>query len=381
MKATPQNIGDELVLCRYLHARARKNRVPLAGNFELTPCCNLQCRMCYVRLSPAEVRERGGLLDAEQWLAFGKEAVEKGMLFLLLTGGEPMTHPQFKEIYRSLHRMGLMMSINTNGTLIDREMVDFLRENVPYRVNISLYGAGREAYESLCGDGAAFDRALFAIRALREAGISVKVNFSATPQNADDLYAVADIAKECGARFQPTFYMFPALRRGQVGENAGRLSPAEAAGRQLDWKLHQMDTKQFLQYAEAAEKGLQQFDPESECMELPSERLSCRAGSSSFWVTWDGHMVPCGMMTKPTEDLREMGFSTAWEKTIENTKAIMMPAKCSVCTMRNICTVCPSVCLAESGDFEKAPAYLCEQTRILSEKMAKTAQNFREETQ
>ena len=38
------------------------------------------------------------------------------MLFPLLTGGEPLLHPQFSEIYTGLLDLGLQVSINSNGT-------------------------------------------------------------------------------------------------------------------------------------------------------------------------------------------------------------------------------------------------------------------------
>ena len=38
-------------LSTYLHAKACRSGTPLAGNFELTPRCNFECRMCYVHLS------------------------------------------------------------------------------------------------------------------------------------------------------------------------------------------------------------------------------------------------------------------------------------------------------------------------------------------
>ena len=34
----------------YLHEKAARLGVPLSGSFELTPCCNMACKMCYVRL-------------------------------------------------------------------------------------------------------------------------------------------------------------------------------------------------------------------------------------------------------------------------------------------------------------------------------------------
>lgn len=40
---------------------------------------------------------------------------ESGTLLLLLTGGEPFLRPDFREIYTGCRRLGLMVSINTNG--------------------------------------------------------------------------------------------------------------------------------------------------------------------------------------------------------------------------------------------------------------------------
>ena len=50
-----------------------------------------------------------------------------GTLFILLTGGEPMLYPHFKELYTRLREMGFILTLNTNGTLIDNEMVRILQ--------------------------------------------------------------------------------------------------------------------------------------------------------------------------------------------------------------------------------------------------------------
>ena len=43
-------------LRKYLYQKAAHNKVPLSGTFELTPRCNMNCRMCYIRMSEAEMR-------------------------------------------------------------------------------------------------------------------------------------------------------------------------------------------------------------------------------------------------------------------------------------------------------------------------------------
>ena len=181
------NLPVEAKYTEYIHNKASRLGVPLNGTFELTPCCNMACKMCYVRLTPQQQRAIAPLHTAEQWLELGRIAKENGMLYLLITGGEPLVHPQFKEILQGLHKMGLIISINTNGTLIDENVVAWLKETPPVRFNITLYGASNETYERLCGNPHGFTQVTKAIRLLTEAGMAVKLNCSVTPYNPADL--------------------------------------------------------------------------------------------------------------------------------------------------------------------------------------------------
>ena len=59
------------------------------------------------------------MMTLEQWIHLGQKARDAGMLYLLLTGGEPLLWPDFWELYDALYEMGLLIGINTNGSLID----------------------------------------------------------------------------------------------------------------------------------------------------------------------------------------------------------------------------------------------------------------------
>ena len=60
------------VLVEHLHRRADVRGIPLSGTFELTPMCSMSCKMCYVRMTPEEVRASGKRLrTVEEWLSFG----------------------------------------------------------------------------------------------------------------------------------------------------------------------------------------------------------------------------------------------------------------------------------------------------------------------
>lgn len=101
-------------------------------------------------------------------------------IILLLTGGEPLLFPEFKELYKELQNMGMILTINSNGTLINEEWADFFAKHKPRRINITLYGADDQAYGKLCHYPAGFQKTVNAIRMLRDREIDVKINGSIT---------------------------------------------------------------------------------------------------------------------------------------------------------------------------------------------------------
>ena len=96
MTTLPTEYGP---LVRELQHRASAIRQPVNGAFELTERCNLFCRMCYVRHPAHDAVRRQKELSASEWLRIAQDAVDNGMVFLLLTGGEVFLRPDFFDIY------------------------------------------------------------------------------------------------------------------------------------------------------------------------------------------------------------------------------------------------------------------------------------------
>ncbi len=352
----------------YLFAKAASAGIPLSGTFELTARCNLDCRMCYIHKRENDKAALARELTAGEWLQLAEACQRSGTLLLLLTGGEPLLRPDFREIYTGCRRLGLMVSINSNATLMDSSMVDFLASDPPSRVNITLYGASPETYGTLCGDPGAYERAVQAILALKEAGVLVKLNCSVTPYNRQDLEKICAFARENGLALQAATYMFPPVRACENGCFApDRLMPQEAAQAQLAYDRTRFSPAELKKRWEDQLAGIRVEDPDRECQELPTERIRCRAGSSTFWATWDGQLRPCGMMTEPSADLARMGFPAAWESIRAAREKILVPAQCTACEMKHACDQCAALCWAETGAFTGVPAYMCEKTRAYLE--------------
>lgn len=141
---------DGTTIEQQMFTMATEKKVPLYGVLELLPLCNLNCDMCYVRMSREEMEQVGRLRTMEEWTKTAEDMIKAGTLFVLLTGGEPLLYPHFRELYQKLRELGMIITINTNGTLINEAWADFFAENKPRRINITLYGASNETYERLC---------------------------------------------------------------------------------------------------------------------------------------------------------------------------------------------------------------------------------------
>ena len=355
----------ELQIIEHMHRRAVAQGIPLSGTFELTPLCSMACKMCYVRMSPEELAATGKRLrTADEWLSLAREAKEEGMLLLLLTGGEPFLYPEFRRLYTELRQMGFVISINSNATLITEETVAWLKENPPQRINITLYGASDATYARLCGHPTGFTQVTRAIELLRDAGISVKLNCSVTPENVCDLEDIIAYSDEHKLVLQATSYMFPPLRRDaeSVGRNA-RFAAEECARTEVKIRRLQYGAENLREYCKAIESHQPVDTPL--CADCEGEGLQCRAGKSAFWVTWDGRMTPCGMVNEPAVFPFGQGFADAWQSLRAQTAALHLPPECASCDAKHYCHTCAAMCYTETGRYDCKPQYRCDLMRAV----------------
>ena len=354
---------------KMLLQRSASAQRPINGSLELLPLCNMSCDMCYVRLSHAETEMKGGLHTANEWISLGREMQKAGVLFLLLTGGEPLLFPDFKKLYSELKQMGMVLTINTNGTLLDEEWADFFGENKPRRINITLYGASPETYRQICGHGDGYERVISAILKLKKVGIPVVINASMIPENASDMGKILNFGKVHDIPVRMSTYMFPPVRR-RPEESDSRFTPEEAAEMYVRKLRTQLSEEEYRNALEKQLKSTEKKEEEAENWGYHDEYMKCRAGRSAFWVSWDGTMSACGMTPFPVQVMPfQKPFHDCWMELTDRVRTVTVLKECVSCPGRSICNPCVAMLYSETGDVNRKALYLCEMTERIISKM------------
>ena len=353
---------------RYLLQKCSTLGIPVSGIFELTPRCNLKCKMCYVRLTKEQMAPLGRELTADEWIELGQQCKDAGMAFLLITGGEPTIRKDFAEIYSALAQMGLSITVNTNATNLSDEIKELWQKLPPAQVNVTVYGVCREDYGDLCQNPDAFDKVQENLQWLKNQGILVHLNTTVVPANYPKWTEIEEFAKNGGYELRMTAYCFPPSRRNGCSDfdDFMRLSP-DKAGELTVLDILYREGKNAVK-ARAANL----CSPIQRSCELDnSEPIQCMAGSSQFWVSWNGFVTPCGMLDKPNFSVTEKGFNPAWEKLKSQCKKIRLCPECANCEHQKSCMNCVAVTYAETGRFDGKPQYMCDFNKAYREALIK----------
>ena len=174
----------------------------------LTAGCNLHCRHCWI--TPTFVHGKpvpGECLDFNLLQEAVAQAKPMGLAGAKLTGGEPVLHPRFREIVDFLSAAGLDLSMETNGTLITRDLAVHLHDKTRLtRVAVSLDSPDAEQHDRFRGVKGAFAAAVEGIGHLVAAGYRPQIIMSVFRENVSRIEELIALARRLGAgmvKFNP----------------------------------------------------------------------------------------------------------------------------------------------------------------------------------
>ena len=356
-----QGIHRYRAVNQYLSLKARFNDTPISGTFELTPLCNLDCRMCYVHLNANQLKPSERLLTVAEWKSIAKQCVDAGMMYVTLTGGECLTYPQFKELYLYITTLGIQPDVMTNGRLLTEEMIDFFTKHPPGVMQISLYGSSEDAYEQVTGHRAC-QQVHDGIERAKQAGLNLTIAITPNRFMQDDANALLELVHSLGLPYAISGATLPAR--------------PETQREILEYSVD-IETYFKLQDADTAYKDV--MTREQHAFIVPQyypkttkklEGLPCGGAHSSFHVNWKGELCPCIAFSASVHySLFVHGFQEAW-RLVRNTMAeFKLPQECSACKNKDYCTSCPGEkCMsAVNGKLNSA---VCQRLEVYLRKKA-----------
>ena len=325
-------------------------RTPIDVTLEVTRRCPLECQHCYNNLAMGDLDARKRELSKEEYFALLASLADMGVIWLLFTGGEIFARKDFLEIYAFAKQQGFLITLFTNGILINENIADYLREFPPFKIEITLYGRTKETYEALTQMPGSYDRCMRGIRFLLDRGLPLKLKTVATKINRHEVASMKEFAEqELGVEFKFDSLMSPRIDCSQAPLNV-RLSPEDVVALDMHWPRVAAEHRKIL--AHEIDKPPVQV----------STVYSCGGGVKSFAIDPYGHMSICVLSHQDTYDIRQGGVRAGWEHfllRVRQRKATR-PTKCTDCRLHSVCSMCPANGELENGDPESPVEFLCQ---------------------
>ena len=186
--------------------------------FYLTHGCNLACKHCWLSPEFKNNGRTGGHLDLDLLKGAVEEGIPLGLSSAKLTGGEPLLHPDFIKIVDYLTEKDISVTIETNGTLLTKELASYLKLHTStWFVSVSIDGANPETHDRFRGVQGAFEKACNAVSYLAQAGFNPQVIMSIHKENIDEIEDLVTLVENLGAG-SVKFNIVQSAGRGELME-------------------------------------------------------------------------------------------------------------------------------------------------------------------
>ncbi len=331
----------------------------------LTERCNLFCRHCWIQQPSPEPHLTGSFLSLQDLTSLIEQALPLGLAAVKLTGGEPLLHPEIKEVLELLRSKKLDCRLETNGTFCTLEIAALIAASHNPSVSVSLDGAEAETHEWIRRTPGCFAAALAGLKNLAAAGLRPQIIMTVMRRNRDQLEAVVRLGERLGAG-SVKFNVLQPLARGREVYEAGEALPIGELiklGRWVETELSARSSLPLFFHQPAA------FRPLSRIFAEDSEGCDCCGIQGILGVLPNGAYALCGIgQTVPELVFGQAAMQplkTIWEhspklRELRHGLPDRLRGICGKCLMKHLCL---GSCLAQTFARSKSfwePFWFCE---------------------
>ena len=280
---------------------------PLAICFGITNKCNLNCKHCLA--SKTRLNQD---LTTEELLGIIKQIIERKIFNVAIFGGEPLLRKDFFTIIEALKKPWITISLNTNGTLITKELAERLANSSIKAYTVSLDGASSAVQEPFRGSGS-FEKNIEGIKNLIEKKCNVLISTTVTHYNYFDVENIVLLGKNIGAnrvRLNEVMYIGnAACYHKSLVVTAKEKFVLLGKIKDLKNRFGQFVTGSLVQVIDIMEEIKQNRHQ----LAFPLSIRGCGAATTKCAIRPDGLVVPCeNLWDIIAGDLRNTSFYDIW---------------------------------------------------------------------
>ena len=334
---------------------AQETPHPVKAQFEITYRCNIHCVHCYTDPynTPAALRKELSLSEIIRLL---DEMAGAGILWLTLTGGEAVIHPQFRAIYKEAKARGFILTLLSNATTLTESIVDFLAEDPPFQLDVSVHGASKRIFEQVTQVSGSYDWFLRGIRRALTKGLPIQVKTNALSLNRQELPQIKTLVEGLGLEFNLNTPLYPRLN-GDLSPTQYRLPASDIVDLEMGDVLGNSSSLD-----PCAFKALTPAD----------DRLfRCGCGTSSLTISPYGVLRACTFTTWPEYDLKTLSLKEAFAQLAQAIRNARYEGTslCRSCPAYTLCDKNPVMAQHESGSMEAPVPHFCDVAFTRKEKL------------
>jgi len=182
-------------LIKWQEYRDCDNRYMPKMNLQITGRCNYNCLHCFNAKDNEPLQSELSFIDICKLL---DDCEKCGIQAFTITGGEPMIHPQYKQIIEEIYKRNMFVfDLNTNGFYINQEMLDWMK-SIRYYPLIKISFDGLGFHNWMRGYSMAEEKTLEAIKLCISNGFKVKIQMNINKKNKDSLIKSCNLLDKMG---------------------------------------------------------------------------------------------------------------------------------------------------------------------------------------
>lgn len=322
----------------YLMSQAYYTRTPIECKIELTYKCNLACKYCNMINSKSDELSTENIKDLVDQLR------DLGVIKLSLTGGEIFLRKDIFEIIDYCANKGFVLILQSNGILIDDEIINFLKKYKNILLKISFHSVDSEKFDDFTQVNNSYDLLIEKLNILDESGIKFKLLFNVTSDNECDYDKTIKFFEENEYDYILNSDIYPSIS-SKDKDNLKYFS--------------KIDTLKKIVNKECSNKDKVHYT-----------HRECDAAKMRLRIDPDGNVVPCGLIRTVLGNIKTNKLKDIWVNNVSqefiNSEVFNLRKECIDCYFISFCSKCNAMYLFYP-DWDMRKQTYCQKAKLISE--------------